>query len=202
MIAAARVVLPWALAWVLAPHHHLDTTLVTILVPVAIPLAALWLAWAAFRNASRPSVGSGAEPGIMTAGPGSMIADRGGTAIGQVVYQQPRGVTGKPVRLDDPPPLLAGRADLLAELDTRLAGGDDSGLRTVALCELGGAGKISVALAYARRHLAEVGVAWQFAAQDPTALAAGFTELAAQIGAQDLSDARAPAVRLVFRPYS
>jgi hypothetical protein len=106
------------------------------------------------------------------------------------------------VRLADPPPLLAGRECLLAELDTRLAGGDDSGLRTVALCELGGAGKISVALAYARRHLAEVGVAWQFAAQDPTALAAGFTELAAQIGAQDLSDARAPAVRLVFRPYS
>jgi hypothetical protein len=203
VIAAALVVLPWALAWVLAPHHHLDTTLVTILVPVAIPLAALWLAWAAFRNASRPSVGSGAEPGIMTAGPGSMIADRGGTAIGQVVYQQPRGVTGKPVRLDDPPPLLAGRADLLAELDTRLAGGDNPTPRKVTLWGLGGAGKTSLAPAYAHRHLAEVRVAWQFSAEDATVLAAEFGDLAAQLGARDLADTRDPvaSVHAVLAAY-
>ncbi len=96
------------------------------------------------------------------------------------------------MRLADPPPLLAGREDLLAELDTRLTGGDDSGPRTVALSGLGGAGKTSVALAYAHRHLAEVGVAWRFAAEDPTVLAAEFAELAAQLGARDDADTRDP----------
>ena len=115
--------------------------------------------------------------------PGSVFADRGGIAVGQVVQQRP-GITAKPVRLADPPPLLAGREDLLAELDTRLTGGDVPGPRTVALCGFGGSGKTSVALAYAHRHLAEVGVAWQFAAEDATVLAAGFGELAAQLGAE------------------
>ena len=53
-----------------------------------------------------------------------------------------------------------------------------------------GRGRRSVALAYAHRHLAEVGVAWQFAAEDPTVLAAGFAELAAQLGALDLAATR------------
>ena len=139
VIAAALLVLPWVLAWALAPHHHLDATAVTILVSVSIPLAGLWLTWAAYRDASRHS-GPGA--GIITAGPGAVVADHGGTAIGQVTYQSRRGATGKPVRLyADTPPPLAGREDLLAELDTRLAGGDGPGPRTVALCGLGGAGK-------------------------------------------------------------
>ena len=124
-------------------------------------------------------------------GPGSVVADRGGIAIGRVV-QQRRGVTGKPVRLAAPPPLLVGRENLLAELDTRLSGGDGSGPRTVALCGFGGSGKTSVALEYAHRHLAEVGVAWQFAAEDATVLAAGFGELAAQLGARDVIDTRDP----------
>ena len=173
VIASAFLVLPWVLVWALAPHHRLDATSVTILVSVTIPLAGLWLTWAGLRNASR-------------SGPGDDKA--GGVIIGQVVYQQRRGVTGKPVRLADPPPLLAGREDLLAELDTRLTSGDNSGPRTVALCGLGGVGKTSVALAYAHRHLAEVGAAWRFAAEDPTVLAAGFAELAAQLGALNVAD--------------
>jgi hypothetical protein len=96
------------------------------------------------------------------------------------------------VRLADPPSLLAGREDLLADLDTLLTGGDSSGPRTVALCGLGGVGKTSVAMEYARRHLAEVGVAWQFAADDPMVLAAGFGELAAQLGARDVVETRDP----------
>jgi hypothetical protein len=107
-----------------------------------------------------------------------------------MVIQERRGVTGKPVRLADPPQLLAGRQDLLAELDTRLTGSDGSGPRTVALCGLGGAGKTSVALEYAHRHLAEVGVAWLFPAGNPTVLAAEFTELAGQLGARDDADTR------------
>jgi len=77
-------------------------------------------------------------------------------------------------------------------LDSRLSGGDGSWPRTVALCGFGGAGKTSVALAYAHRHLAEVGAAWQFAAEDPTVLAAGFGELAAQLGTRDVVDTRDP----------
>ena len=45
------------------------------------------------------------------------------------------------VRLADPPSFLAGREDLLAELDARLAGGSGSGPRTVALCGLGARGR-------------------------------------------------------------
>jgi hypothetical protein len=98
-----------------------------------------------------------------------------------------------PVRLGPRPVALAGREGLLAELDARLAGSEEQPWpRVVALCGLGGAGKTSVAVEYAHRHVAEVGVAWQFAAEDATVLAAGFTELAAQLGAQDLAGTRDP----------
>ena len=103
--------------------------------------------------------------------------------------QMPR----KPVRLPPRPPLLAGREELLAEMDTRLSAGDDPGPRLVALCGLGGVGKTSAAVEYAYRHLAEVVVAWQLAAEDATVLAAGFSELAAQLGARGAADARDPA---------
>jgi hypothetical protein len=213
LIALALLVLPWVLAWALVPHHHLDATAVTLLAAVAIPLAGLWLSWAAVRNASGPgpagvggiTAGAGAvvaDHGATAIGPGAVVADRGATAIGQVVFQA-RGVTGKPVRLTDPPPLLAGREGLLAELDTRLAGDADSGPRTVALCGLGGAGKTSVALAYAHRRLAEVGVAWQFPAEDATVLAAGFTDLAGELGAWDDAGTRDPvaSVHAVLAAY-
>jgi Tetratricopeptide repeat len=96
--------------------------------------------------------------------------------------------TGTPVRLADPPPLLAGRETLLATLDTRLAGGADSGPRIVVLSGPAGVGKTSVALAYAHHQKHEVAVAWQLAAADPIVLAAGFGELAAQLEAGDLAD--------------
>ena len=57
---------------------------------------------------------------------------------------------------------------------------------------LGGVGKTSVAVEYAHRHLAEVGVAWQFRAEDQTVLAVGFAELAAQLGVRNLADTRDP----------
>ena len=62
----------------------------------------------------------------------------------------------------------------------------------VALCGLGGAGKTSVAVEYAHRHLAEVGVCWQFPAEDPALLAAEFAVLAAQLGAREVVDPRDP----------
>jgi hypothetical protein len=60
-----------------------------------------------------------------------------------------------------------------------------------------------VALEYAHRHLAETGVTWQFPAEDPAVLAAGFAELAAQLGARDLADVRDPvaSVQAVLAAY-
>jgi Domain of unknown function (DUF4062) len=84
---------------------------------------------------------------------------------------------GRVLRLAPRPVFLAGREALLAELAARLAGDGGAGPRVVALTGLGGAGKSSVALEYAHRHLGEVAVAWQLAAEDPAVLAAGFGEL-------------------------
>ncbi len=92
------------------------------------------------------------------------------------------------LRLAPRPVFLAGREELLAELDARLGGDDAVGPRVVALCGLGGAGKTSMAVEYAHRHLAEAGVAWQLPAEDPTVLAAGYGELAAQLGAAEGRD--------------
>jgi hypothetical protein len=101
-------------------------------------------------------------------------------------------VPRKPVRLGPRPVFLAGREELLAELDAKLAGGDEAGPLIVALSGLGGAGKTSVALEYAHRHLAEVGLAWQFHAEDAAVLADEFGQLAAQLGVRELLDARDP----------
>ena len=92
-------------------------------------------------------------------------------------------VAGPALRLAPRPVYLAGREDLLADLDARQAAVErKSGPWLVALCGLGGAGKTSLALEYAHRHLAEVAVCWQLPAEDPAVLAAGFGELAAQLG--------------------
>jgi transcriptional regulator with XRE-family HTH domain len=99
---------------------------------------------------------------------------------------------GRPVRLAPRPPMLAGREALLTVLDVRLAAGDATMPRPVSLCGLGGAGKTSMAVEYAYRHLAEVQVAWQFPAEDTTVLAAGFGELAAQLGVRGPADTRDP----------
>jgi hypothetical protein len=95
---------------------------------------------------------------------------------------------GPVLRLAPRPASLAGRENLLTELDARLAGPYGAGPRMVALCGLGGAGKTSVAVEYAHRRLDELRVAWQFPAEDAAVLVAGFGELAAQLGAADGGD--------------
>ncbi|WP_166678495.1 tetratricopeptide repeat protein [Kribbella voronezhensis] len=64
-------------------------------------------------------------------------------------------------------------------------------------------GKTSIALEYAHRHLAEVGVGWQLPAEDPAVLAASFGELAAQLGVRELLDTADPvaAVHGALRAY-
>jgi hypothetical protein len=98
----------------------------------------------------------------------------------------------QPVRIAPRPIVLAGREGLIAELDAVLSSEEGASPRFVALCGLGGAGKTSVALEYAHRHLAELGVVWQFAAEEATALSAGFSDLAAALGARDLLDSGDP----------
>jgi hypothetical protein len=88
-------------------------------------------------------------------------------------------------------------------MDLVLSAEDRLWPRHLVLSGLAGAGKTTVAVEYAHRHLAEVGVAWQFAAEDPEVLAAGFSELAAQLGARELFDARDPvaSVHAVLAAY-
>ena len=92
---------------------------------------------------------------------------------------------GLVVRLALRPVYLAGREELLAGLVARLAAGRaaGSGPGVVVLCGLGGAGKTSVAVEYAHRQAAGLGVVWQLPAGDPAGLAAGFAGLAAHLGA-------------------
>ena len=97
--------------------------------------------------------------------------------------------------------LLAGREELLAAVDDRLAGSEDQGPRVVALHGLGGAGKTSLAVEYAYRHMSEVGVAWQLPAEDATVLAAGFAELAAQLGAHQSGGDPVAAVHSALAAY-
>ena len=101
-------------------------------------------------------------------------------------------VAGLPVSLPPRPAPLAGREKLLADLDARLTAGAATGPRVAALYGLGGAGKTSVAVEYAHRHLAEVGLAWQFPAEHPAVLLTEFARLAAQLGAREVVDARDP----------
>ena len=86
---------------------------------------------------------------------------------GETATGQSQVVAGRVLRLAPRPVFLAGREELLAELDARLAGDSGAGPPVVALCGLGGTGKTSVALEYAHRHLGEVRVAWQFARRGP-----------------------------------
>ena len=99
--------------------------------------------------------------------------------------------------------LLASREELLGDLDARLTSSSADGPRVAALCGLGGTGKTSVALEYTYRNLDRLEVAWLLAAEDPAALAAGFGELAVQLGARDpqaAGDAIAPGARRSGRP--
>ncbi len=88
-------------------------------------------------------------------------------------------VAGLTVSLPPRPTLLTGRELLLASLDARLPAAA-SGPR--ALHGMGGTGKTSVTVEYAYRHLAELGLAWQFPAEDHEMLLADFARLAAQLG--------------------
>ena len=152
------------------------------------------------RAAAGPETGHGAD---ITASQGVQVGDRNVQVNFLVGAGQPTvaGATSRPVRLAPRPLLLAGRDQLLAEVDARLAadGGAaprDAAPRMVALCGLGGVGKTSAAVEYAYRHLGECDLVWQFSAEDPAALADGFSELAAQLGIRDAFNAADPVAQV------
>jgi hypothetical protein len=127
----------------------------------------------------------------------------------QALTTLPRAETGIPassggtvVRLAQRPAFLAGREDLLAELDARLAGRQPGAPGIVALTGPGGAGKTAVALEYAHRHLAECGVVWQLPAEEPnalletSALLGGLSELAGELDGGDGPREGSPVARV------
>jgi hypothetical protein len=79
-------------------------------------------------------------------------------------------------RLEPRPPRVAGRDELLAEMDRRLGEGDGGGPVVVALTGIGGIGKTTAALEFAHRHVGRYDVVWHFHAEDATALLAQFGE--------------------------
>jgi hypothetical protein len=115
--------------------------------------------------------------------------------VGQLYYQR-SAIPSRPVKLIPRPALLAGREELLEEVDARLSQSDGVASRVVTLCGLGGAGKTSLAVEYVYRHLAEFGLIWQFAAENVAVLAAGFSELAAELGPHDLLDRADPVAQV------
>jgi hypothetical protein len=163
-------------ALLLAHRYHLGVA--TMSAGILLGLPGLFLAWRAVAPRSGLTATVDLAP----------LADQLQRAI-----DEPRpAVTGRPVSLAPRPALLAGREALLADLHDLLAGGDGPWPQVAVHCGKGGMGKTSVAVEYAHRHLAEVGVAWQLAARDPVVVATGLAELAGQLGAHDKRGARDP----------
>jgi hypothetical protein len=108
-----------------------------------------------------------------------------------VQYLPPPAVPIRPVKLSPPAPHLAGREGLLFQINGRLTAAG-SWPRVLALHGLGGAGKTSIAVEYARRHEGEYGLIWELAAEEPTVLVAGFAQLALVLGLRDSADGLDP----------
>ncbi len=137
---------------------------------------------AAGRDLTSEESGGGVAAGVMHA---AAIAGLGGIAIGRMNYQRPQ--VARPAGVAGAAAAAARGAGGAARANwargyrlavTRVRGSSR-------LCGLGGAGKTSVAVEYAHRHLAEAGLAWQFPAEDPACAGGEFGELAAQLGARD-----------------
>ena len=126
----------------------------------------------------------------------SRLAMAGSVPLPTFRHPPVSAIVGRPVRLAQRPAFLTGREELLTDLDARLSGGPRADMRTAVLCGLGGSGKTSVAIEYAHRHLRDLAVVWQLPAEEPTALAAGFADLAAQLGVRSVPDAGNPIARV------
>jgi hypothetical protein len=88
--------------------------------------------------------------------------------------------------------LLAGREQIIAELQARLMTPSQAGPQVAVLHGMGGVGKTTVAVEYAHRHLAGMEIAWQFPAEDPAVLASEFARFASLLGVSTFLDGRDP----------
>jgi hypothetical protein len=112
-----------------------------------------------------------------------------------VVVEDHRARVPPPSRLVRMSPLtqeLVGRDDLLAAIHDRLTSPATAPPRLLALHGLGGVGKTSLALEYARRHAGYYQLIWELPAEDTTLLSAGITDLAHALGYTDLADVTDP----------
>jgi hypothetical protein len=89
------------------------------------------------------------------------------------------------------PPPLAGREELISLVHAHLTAASPPGM--VVLAGIGGVGKTSTAAEYAHRSLAEVSVACQIPAENPTVLGQGITRLAGQLDSTAAVDPLDPA---------
>lgn len=179
-VLAAVFVTAAALVWPMAGHGHgwvvlaaCAISLVT-LIGLYMCFATMWRWWPV---GPAPASGPSDPPAPPAGGTGATGA---GTSP---------AIARRPVRLAPRPAFLIGRETLLTEVDGKLASGDGIRPRVSVLYGLGGIGKTSLAVEYAHRHLEELGLAWQFAAEDPAVLTADFSALQAQLGIHDPSNA-------------
>ena len=149
------------------------------------------------RGAAGPyAAGSGAASSRtrgVEPGPGSVAADRGGTAIGTLEYQRRPEAASLPVRLAPRPVFLAGREGLLAELDARLAGGPEQPGRGWWCCA-GWAARARPAWRWSTRTgtWPRWGCAGSSRPRTRRCWRRSSRVLAAQLGARELVDARDP----------
>ncbi|HWB35323.1 MAG TPA: FxSxx-COOH system tetratricopeptide repeat protein, partial [Rugosimonospora sp.] len=94
------------------------------------------------------------------------------------------------------PPVLAGRAPLLARIAGALDPAPVGVPATVVLAGLAGSGRTSVAVEYAHRAAGRYPVVWQFHGADPTGLRAQYAELARLLDPDDLLDRGDPVARV------
>ncbi|WP_214325769.1 FxSxx-COOH system tetratricopeptide repeat protein [Nonomuraea sediminis] len=142
----------------------------------------------------RTDSGSGAPAGSVSTGPRSP-AISGGDSLGHLHHGPHPNQVGRPVRLASRPPHLAGRTEVLAELQHRL-----TAARTlpavVAVHGLGGVGKTSLVLEYAHRHLADYDLVWQIPAEDLAIASAALAALTSLLDPHELADAADPVDKL------
>ncbi|MGW1887391.1 FxSxx-COOH system tetratricopeptide repeat protein [Streptomyces sp. NPDC001970] len=115
-----------------------------------------------------------------------------------IIHQQ--AVPTRPFGLDPRVPGLIGRDVLLTTMGERLAparGPEGTpSPRLLVLHGLGGVGKTSVAVEYARRHQDSYGLVWQLRAEDPAVLSADYGQLADALSLRNPQDTSDPCVRV------
>jgi hypothetical protein len=97
-----------------------------------------------------------------------------------------------PMWLPPRPAAVVGREQMLEQMHEQLTAADQAVPRVVTLHGIGGAGKTTLAVEYAYRHLAEMSMVWHFPAEEPVMLASEFSRLAGLLGVRGLAEGSDP----------